>query len=164
MDRDTYEIQNPETGINLGLQPRWRGPLQVISRVGDTYRVKIPTGGALPMPYHANLMRPYLPNKKMQYARPVDDVETSGINWDAPYEAAIERAMEIGAPQNTRSGKEERSVTGSRLSRIVGHDGRPRKEWKMVYSDGQVLWVDDSQIQRRKLVNDYLAMTGVNRK
>ena len=114
------------------------------------------------MPYHANLMRPYLPNKKRHYTRPVDDLETSGINWDAPYEATIEREKEICAPRNTKSSKEERSVTGSRLSRIVGNDGRPRKEWKMVYSDGQ--WVDDLKIQKKILANDYLAMTGVNRK
>ena len=157
------KVREAEGGTNLGLQPRWRGPLQVISRIGDVYRVKVPTGGALPMPYHANLLRPYLANKKRKYARPIDDVDTSGIDWNAPYEAAIERDREVRAPRDTRSGKEEVAVVGSRMSKIVGHDGRPRKEWKMVYSDGQTLWVDDSQIHSRKLVNDYRAMTGTGR-
>ena len=149
-----------EGGANHGLQPKWRGPLQVVSRVGDTYRVMVPTGGALPMPYHANLMRPYLPNQRRRYTRPVEDVDTSGIDWSAPYEAVIERTREIGPPQNPRTGKVEKAVVGSRLSRIVGHDGKPRKEWKVRYSDGQVLWVDESQVKSRKLVNDYRAMTG----
>jgi hypothetical protein len=112
------------------------------------------------MPYHANLMRPYLPNRKRQYTRPSEDVDTSGVKWDAPYEVAIERTREVEAPRNTKSGKVETAVVGSRLSRIVGHDGKPRKEWKVRYSDGQVLWVDESQVKSRKLVNDFRAMTG----
>jgi hypothetical protein len=152
-----------EGGTNRGLQPRWKGPLQVISRMGDTYRVRVPTGGALPMPYHSNLMRPYLPNQKRKYTRPSDDVDTSGIDWDEAYEGVIERAREVGAPQSTRSGKTEKAVIGSRLSKIVGHDGKPRKEWKVRYSDGQALWVDESQVKSRKLINDYRAMTGAGR-
>ena len=62
ISRPDRKTQDGAGTIHLGLVPRWHGLLRVLSRTGgngNTYRVGYVQGGALPKPYHANLMRPY---------------------------------------------------------------------------------------------------------
>ena len=165
--RPERKTQDGRGTINLGLVPKWHGPLRVLSRTGghgDTYRVGYVQGGALPMPYHANLMRPYVsrgPTERI--TRPTDVVDAGTIEWNAPFEKVIERHREIAGPRSTRSGKVEQEVVDTRVAEARDAIGVPRREWKVRYDDGRFQWVDDSQIQRRKLVNDYRATSGMSR-
>ena len=121
-------------------------------------------GGALPMAYHANLLRPYLSRNPVERpTRPTEEVNASGINWDAPFEDVIDRHREIVGPRSTKSGKREQEVIKTRMSESRHAHGAPRREWKVRYDDGQSQWIDDSQIQNRKLVNDYRAISGMSR-
>ena len=90
-------------------------------------------------------------------------MNTGTIAWDAPFELVIDRHKAITGPRPVRSGKGEKEVVATRMFAVMGKDGTPRREWKVRYDDGQCLWVDDSQIQKRKLVNDYRAISGMSR-
>ena len=165
--RPMRKTQEGALNVNLGLVPRWYGPLRVLSRTGgggDTYRVGYVQGGVLPMPYHANLLRPYVGiGPQERPPRPGEVVDDSTIDWNAPFEEVIDRHKRIAGPRSVRSGKVEREVIETRMSGAGGGYGVPRREWKVRYDDGQCLWVDDSQIQTRKLVNDYRAISGMSR-
>ncbi len=167
ISRPERKTQDGTGMVNLGLIPKWHGPLRILSRTGgngDTYRVGYVQGGALPMPYHANLMRPYISQgAAVRPPRPTDIVDAGTIDWNEPFEKVIDRHREVGGPGPTRAARVEREVVDTRVSDAGGSHGLPRREWKVRYDDGQHSWVDDSRIQRRKLVNDYRAISGMSR-
>ena len=136
--------------LNSGLHTRWRGPLVIMSRTGNTYRVGAATGGVLPKSVSADQLRPYRAKPGLDETSP--DVREDRVNWDAPHEAVLHRNELV---QGRANAPRQVEVLKGRMGPKLG--SRPRRKlWRVLLESGRKEWVDDGRIQKRALVSEYL--------
>ena len=136
--------------LNSGLHTRWRGPLVIMSRTGNTYRVGAATGGVLPKSVSADQLRPYRAKPGLDETSP--DVREDKVNWDAPHEAVLHRNELV---QGRANAPRQVEVLKGRMGPKLG--SRPRRKlWRVLLESGRKEWVDDGRIQKRALVSEYL--------
>ncbi|KAF0699974.1 Aste57867_9491 [Aphanomyces stellatus] len=129
----------------------WKGPLVVLSRKGETYRIGITTGGVLKSPVHANRLRPYYERGRSR-PRPREDLDLSGVDWETHLIPLMDRNMKVeNQYDNKRPIKILRCRHGRKLTRL----GRKVIQWLVEYDDGTKGWINDQQLKPRHLVEQF---------
>ncbi|KAF0684480.1 Aste57867_23542 [Aphanomyces stellatus] len=145
-----------KSGDTMGkLTCTWKGPLVVLSRKGESYRIGITTGGVLKSPVHANRLRPYYERGRSR-PRPREDLDLSGVDWETHLIPLLNRNMKVeNQYDNKRPIKRPIKILRCRRGRKLTSLGRKVIQWLVEYDNGTKGWINDQQLKPRHLVEQF---------